>query len=42
MIPVGQSNLSASTIEFFNQAPTGLERCQIIKYSIYQTVPLLA
>jgi hypothetical protein len=34
MIDIGQTNLSAYTIEFFNQAPTGLERCQIIKYFI--------
>jgi len=41
MIPIGQTNLSAYTIEFFNQAPTGLETCQIIKCFVFQTVPLV-
>jgi len=26
----------------FNLAPTGLERCRIVKYSVCQTVHLLA
>jgi hypothetical protein len=25
----------------FNLAPTGLERCQSVKYCVYQTIPLL-
>jgi len=41
IFPKDETNFSAYTIEFFNLAPTHLEMCQSIKYSIYQTIPLL-
>jgi hypothetical protein len=34
MIPKGQTNLWAYTVELSNLAPTELETCQIIKYSV--------
>ena len=37
MFPIGQTNLSAYTVEFFNEAHTGLERCQSIKCSFTNT-----